>query len=169
MATRTHSNVARTLGDMSSFIGHGYDETAGRYDDAASRNAQGAARLIEALPDLAVDTILDAGCGTGFATMCALERFDAERVVGVDLSAEMIDLFAAKLDQRGVAGDLRVADITSVDLPPDAADLAICSMALHWISDRAGAKPRPPGAINISLPSNISTGNPRPNGPRIPN
>jgi len=132
---------------VSTFIGDSYDRTAGRYDDAARHNAQGGARLIGALPDLDVESLLDAGCGTGFASLCAIERFGARKVIGVDLSAEMVARFHQKLRQRGIESDLRVGDITRIDLPLEAVDLAICSMALHWIEDRAGAVAAMSGAL----------------------
>jgi SAM-dependent methyltransferase len=143
---------------VSTSIGKSYDRTAGRYDDAARNNAEGGARLIGALPDIPVDTLLDAGCGTGFAALCALERFGARRVIGVDLSAEMIARFGEKLASHPVERDLRVGDITEIELPAEAVDLALCSMALHWISDRAqavaslAAALRPGGYLGLLAP-----------------
>jgi ubiquinone/menaquinone biosynthesis C-methylase UbiE len=121
-------------------IGEGYDASAGRYEDAARRNAEGSERLVRALPEMRVATVLDVGCGTGFAALRAVERFGARRVIGVDLSSEMIARFRRKLEAlSGVEHDLRVADIAEVDLPAGTCDLALCAMALHWMADRAGA------------------------------
>jgi predicted TPR repeat methyltransferase len=50
--------------------------------------------------------ILDIGCGTGLAGVCLKER--AARLVGIDLSAEMID----HARERGIYDQLEVAEIT---------------------------------------------------------
>jgi SAM-dependent methyltransferase len=124
---------------MHTVIGDSYDRSAGRYDDAARHNAEGASRLVTALPAMDVDVLLDAGCGTGFAGIQAIERFGANRVIGIDLSAEMVGRFQQKLSDLGLTSDLRVGDITAIELPAGSVDLAICSMVLHWIDDRAAA------------------------------
>ena len=60
--------------------------------------------------------VLDVGCGSGETTLAAAERAPAGAVVGVDLSARMLDLARRRAAQRGldnvtfVQADAQVAD-----------------------------------------------------------
>lgn len=129
-------------------IGERYDANAHRYEDAAALNRMAARRLVDAVPDGVYPRLLDVGCGTGFATLEAIDRRGVREVVGLDVSAGMIDALRAKLAARpDVRADLRVGDIATARFAPDSADLAICCMALHWFDDRAGAIATMAGAL----------------------
>ena len=78
-------------------IACGYDRNADRYDDVTRYNRDAAERLVRALPPEAYRSLLDVGCGTGFATMAMAERFAIEAVTGVDISAQMLGRMRAKL------------------------------------------------------------------------
>jgi ubiquinone/menaquinone biosynthesis C-methylase UbiE len=118
-----------------------YDRNAGRYDRAARFNALAGERLAAAIPPGRYGALLDVGCGTGFATLAALERFPSiGRVTGVDVSPRMVDQLRAKLaDRPGLDVTLQVADVLAMDVPDAAFDLVICSMAMHWFADRGAA------------------------------
>lgn len=140
-------------------IADNYDRTATDYEEAARHNATGASRLVSSLPDAEVDRILDIGCGTGFATIPAIGRYEASAVTGVDISAAMLARFQEHLDELGgIASDLRAGAEDAMDLPNEAYDLALSSMTFHWLADRAGAVARmaaalrPGGIIGILAP-----------------
>lgn len=69
---------------------------------------------------------LDAGCGTGLSTLALLEV--AERIVGVDLSAEMVALAPRRPSLRYV-----VARGEELPFAADTFDLVTVSSALHWL------------------------------------
>lgn len=122
-------------------ISEGYDRSASGYDDAARHNREGSERLIASLPVAGpVETILDVGCGTGWASLTAAEEFGASRIVGVDLSAEMIGRFREKVAGRtDLDVDLHVCDVLDMPVPPESADLVLCAMVMHWLPDRPAA------------------------------
>jgi SAM-dependent methyltransferase len=74
-------------------------------------------------------TVLDYGCGTGSATPFLLEHLGAERVLGVDVSAESIRVartrFSGAPASFALVGD--VAPLASIDL-------AFCNGVFHHIS-----------------------------------
>ena len=61
----------------------------------------------ETLGDRKGLSILDLGCGTGLAGLAVVER--ASRLVGIDLSPEMIEQARA----RGIYDELHVAEVAS--------------------------------------------------------
>jgi ubiquinone/menaquinone biosynthesis C-methylase UbiE len=140
-------------------IACGYDRNADRYDDVTRYNRDAAERLVRALPPEAYRSLLDVGCGTGFATMAMAERFAVEAVTGVDISAQMLGRFRAKLGELPqVTADLHVADVLGMPVPDGAFDCVLASMALHWFPERAAAiaamaaKVAPGGVLGLVAP-----------------
>ncbi|HWH13184.1 MAG TPA: class I SAM-dependent methyltransferase [Miltoncostaeaceae bacterium] len=121
-------------------VADGFTSTAGDYDAALDRNAEGARRLVAAVPGGTYEVLLDVGCGTGFATFAALGRLGTRRVIGVDPAAGMLEVFRAKLDaEPGVQAELHAADVMHMPVADDAADLVLSAMAFHWFPDKPGA------------------------------
>jgi SAM-dependent methyltransferase len=86
--------------------------------------------LVEPLP---AGDALDAGCGTGRHARHLVEL--RHRVVGVDLTPEMLDIARAAVpDAEFVEGDL-------VDIPADDAqfDLVVCGLAIAHVADLGAA------------------------------
>lgn len=96
-----------------------------------------AAALLDSLRVTSGDRVLDIACGTGIVARLALERLGGQgRVVGVDLSAPMLDV-ARKADARI---DWREGNANA--LPLDGAetfDVVTCQQGLQFIPDRPGA------------------------------
>jgi ubiquinone/menaquinone biosynthesis C-methylase UbiE len=125
-----------------------YDRNADRYDDVTGYNRDAAERLVRALPSAAYRSVLDAGCGTGNATMAMLARFAVTDVVGVDLSAQMLEQLRHKLAAHpGVHAELHVGDVLAMPVGGRTFDAVLASMVLHWISDRPAAIRAMAGAL----------------------
>jgi trans-aconitate 2-methyltransferase len=78
------------------------------------------------------ETVLDAGCGSGRLTELLIERVPDGRVIGVDLSASMIE---AARNRLGDGVDLRVADLVGLDLGGETVDVVFSTATFHWIAD----------------------------------
>ena len=79
------------------------------------------------------ETVVDAGCGSGRVTQALVQRLPRGRVIGVDLSASMIDAARRRLGEQV---DLRVADLVGLDLGNDGlVDVVFSTATLHWIAD----------------------------------
>jgi trans-aconitate methyltransferase len=131
------------MSDGASEIEHpreSFDRSAHIYDAHVGFNQAGAQRLIGALPHRRYRDVLDVACGTGFATMHLIDRYPVRSVTGIDASSGMLEQFSQKLARHpDIATTLRVADVLDMGVPARSMDLVLCTMALHWFDDRAGA------------------------------
>lgn len=84
------------------------------------------------LPDLRDKRVLDLGCGFGWHCRYAQEQH-AEAVLGVDLSAKMLE--RARADTQDPAIQYCQLAIESIDFPENTFDVVISSLALHYVQD----------------------------------
>jgi SAM-dependent methyltransferase len=83
-------------------------------------------------------TLADIGCGTGSLTF-ELARF-ARKVIGVDLSSEMLRRARAIAKERELANvEFRQGDVLKLPLESHSLDAAFCVMVLHFLPDPARA------------------------------
>lgn len=138
--------------------GTDYDSFAAAYSQANESNLLNGFYERPAMLDLAGDVdglrVLDAGCGSGPLT-AALQAGGAS-VVGVDSSAEMVELARQRL---GGHADVRVADLAE-PLPFEGGDfdLVVASLVLHYLRDwgpplaELRRTLRPGGRVVLSVP-----------------
>lgn len=130
-----------------------YAEDAALYDLRTSMFEPWRRRLVETLPLRPGDVVLDVGCGTGLCFPLLRERVGPTgAIIGVDASAEMLDLAA---DRAAAAGwrnvTLEHADAADVE-PGAVADHALFC-AVHDVVrsgaalDAVLARVRPGGAV----------------------
>ncbi len=82
--------------------------------------------------------LADIGCGTGSLTF-ELARF-ARKVIGVDLSSEMLRRARAIARERELANvEFRQGDVLKLPLESHSLDAAFCVMVLHFLPDPARA------------------------------
>jgi SAM-dependent methyltransferase len=121
-------------------VAAGFTETASDYEGAVKYNLDGIKRLIAGLPDGEFPELLDVGCGTGWSALTFIARYGSRKVIGVDPASGMLDVFrghAEKFDDVEV--ELIQADVMDMPVPPESVDAVICTMAMHWFPDKAGA------------------------------
>jgi ubiquinone/menaquinone biosynthesis C-methylase UbiE len=81
-------------------------------------------------------TVVDVGTGTGF--VAAGLAAHAQRVLGYDNSASMLEVARANLDRLGVDNvELAEGDIANLPLADDAVDATVANMVLHHATDPA--------------------------------
>jgi len=80
-------------------------------------------------------TILDVGCGPGYATLDIADLVGpAGRVIAVDRSRRFLDVLAAQCDARGITTiTLLESDLDEAVFPPAAADGAWCRWVLAFV------------------------------------
>lgn len=94
------------------------------------------AMMCDMIGDAPVAHILDLGTGTGQILRLMADR--AEKATGIDFSREMLALARANLDAAGCHNaQVRLAEIQSLPLPDDCADLITIHQVLHYLDDPA--------------------------------
>lgn len=81
--------------------------------------------------------ILDIGCGCGRSFRLLHERFRPERMIGVDICAEMLD--EARRQIAGLPVSLHCGDCTALPLADESVDLLFCHQTFHHFVDQARA------------------------------
>jgi trans-aconitate 2-methyltransferase len=128
------------------------DREAATHHRVANNQEEWGAEVLERLRLAGDETVLDAGCGSGRVTRLLLERLERGHVLGVDASPAMIEEARSNLREFGDRVELRVGDLTEVDLA-EAVDAVFSNATFHWISDhnllfsRLFSALRPGGAL----------------------
>lgn len=130
-----------------------FDGQAARFERAPVQTDPAALARLVAFADLPTDSrVLDAGCGPGLVCRALLDA--GCRVVGVDLSAEMVERARARCPEADRATFLR-GSLYELD-PGGPFDAAISRYVLHHIADplaflrRQVALLRPGGVVVLS-------------------
>jgi trans-aconitate 2-methyltransferase len=111
------------------------DWDADTYDRVADPQARWGAAVLERLPLVGDERVLDAGCGSGRVTELLAERLPDGRVIALDASPAMIDQARARLARFGDRIEFVVADLAeplSIQSPVDA---ILSTATFHWIAD----------------------------------
>ena len=120
-----------------------FERAAGTYDAAAVLQREVGARMLERLDYVRQRPamLLDAGCGTGFATTDLQKRYPAATVCALDLAFAMVERARARggwgrrLFGRGVRAIC--GDIESLPLRAQSFDLVWSNLALQWVNEPA--------------------------------
>jgi ubiquinone/menaquinone biosynthesis C-methylase UbiE len=128
-----------------------YDRPAGRYHEYFG------GRLVDLTGVGSGAAVLDVACGRGAALVPAARRVGATgRVVGVDLSPEMVRLARDAVADAGVAAEVRVMDAEHLEFPGSTFTVVLCAFGLFFLPDaeRAVAEIRrvlvPGGVVGVS-------------------
>jgi trans-aconitate 2-methyltransferase len=113
-------------------VGEARTWSGGEYDRLSGPMAAMGLEVLARLELRGDETVLDAGCGSGRVTEALVARVPRGRVIGVDGSASMI---AAARERLGARVDLRVAELTTLDLGPERVDAVLSTATFHWIAD----------------------------------
>lgn len=106
-------------------IRQSFDRAAPRYDTAAALQRQVCELLLANVPDLAPASILDAGCGTGYALGLLERRWPAARLVAADFAPGMLRV--ASRNRQAIC-----ADVEALPFTPASFDLYWSSLTFQW-------------------------------------
>ncbi len=137
-------------------IAKSFGGAAHSYDAVASLQRAIGDKLLDKLPDLSCDHVLDLGCGTGHFMPRLAKKFPGANLLGMDL-AEGMALHASRqqISERLLWS---CGDAESLPLVADRLSLIFSSMALQWCSDLAVVFSeamrvlRPGGILGFSIP-----------------
>jgi trans-aconitate 2-methyltransferase len=110
------------------------DWEASAYHGVAHHQEEWGVEVLERLELRGDEVVLDAGCGSGRVTRHLLERLPEGRVIGVDGAPSMIEEARANLEAFGDRVDLRVEDLSELELDAEV-DAVFSNATFHWIPD----------------------------------
>jgi ubiquinone/menaquinone biosynthesis C-methylase UbiE len=115
-----------------------YRRKAGRYDRRTRRADRFRSLAIERLALEPGETVIDVACGTGVNFALIQERIGSEgRIVGIDLSPDMLDEARRRVDAEGWRNVTLVeASVEDADIP-DSADAALFSLTHDVLQSEA--------------------------------
>ena len=121
---------------------YGWDKASAEYERYWRQQLEPAQTRVLALAALqSGERVLDVACGTGLVTFPAARLVGAAgRVVGTDLSQEMITRAAEDARAQGLAhATFARMDAEALDVEPGSFDVALCSLGLMYVPDPAKA------------------------------
>jgi SAM-dependent methyltransferase len=82
------------------------------------------------------DLVLDVATGSGEPGLSAAKRVDKGRVIGVDISEEMLRVAEEKAKRSGISNyETRVQDSSKLSFETDSFDAVICRFGVMWFPD----------------------------------
>lgn len=122
-------------------------------------------RFLELLELKGDEVVVDAGCGSGYHTLMMAERLRSGRVIGVDVSKEMLARLTGNAKKRGLADRIEVLEADGLALPLDDGfvDRAVSIAVWHHLDDPQKAcselaRVLRPGGILVSIDLQIGDG-----------
>lgn len=107
------------------------DWDAKSYHRVSVPHEEWARSVLDRLPLVGDETVLDAGCGSGRVTGLLIERLPRGRVIAVDGSPSMVEQVREVLRPGDEA---LVADLTDLELA-EPVDAVFSSAVFHWVLD----------------------------------
>lgn len=124
-------------------IADNFSAIAARYDAYAEPQRRAAEDLLAFTGPVSPWAILEPGCGTGLYTRLLLAAFPRAEILGVDISAAMLEVARRKIaDPRAT---FRIADAETFD--DGRYDLISANAAFQWFTDLPGSLARLAGLL----------------------
>jgi len=95
-------------------------------------------RLMPARPE-SPPVIVDIGCGSGRALKMLADRFAPQRLIGVDIDAEMLAIAAARAARDSVPAEFLCGASSRLALADACADIVFCHQTFHHLVDQETA------------------------------
>ena len=83
------------------------------------------------LGDVRAKTVLDLGCGKGENLVALAER--GAKVIGIDLSPDLVRLAEKRTALAGIKADVVVGSAYETDLPDESVDVVFCIAVIHHL------------------------------------
>lgn len=111
------------------------DWDARSYDRVADPQTRWGRAMLDRLPLLGDERVLDAGCGTGRVTELLAARLPRGRVIALDGSASMIEAARERLAGFGDRIEYVVADLSRPLPLEEPVDAMLSTATFHWVTD----------------------------------
>jgi len=126
--------------ELKSWVAGVFDRAAPSYDEVAGAyHEEFAVRLVDAVGLHDGDAVLDVACGRGAVLVPAAARIGSGRLVGIDLSTEMVRLTTARMLMLGIDADVRVMDAESLEFEDGSFTAVLCAFGVFFLPEPEAA------------------------------
>lgn len=151
------------LNDYKQVIADLYNRRSQNYDDS-EWHLKICHRLLEYSQISSQQHILDIGTGTGNLAIASAEIVGTGgKVVGVDISAQMLDIARNKVKTIGLSNvEFQLADAEALNYPANSFDRILCANTFPWIENKQATLRiwyqflKPGGLIGIHTPADTA-------------
>jgi ubiquinone/menaquinone biosynthesis C-methylase UbiE len=151
------------LNEYKQGVADSYDRRSQTYDDS-DWHVQICHRLLEYSQVRAGQTVLDIGTGTGHLAIAAAQIVgDQGQVIGIDISAGMLEQAQSKVNALGLSNvEFQLADAEALNYPVNHFDHILCANAFPWMEDKEATLRlwyrflKPGGRIGVHTPADTA-------------
>ncbi|RJG02754.1 class I SAM-dependent methyltransferase [Noviherbaspirillum sedimenti] len=84
-------------------------------------------------------TVVDVGCGQGKSFTLLKQRFNPQRLIGIDADPEILEVGRKRAQQDGVAVELMLGSGAAIALPDNSVDILFCHQTFHHLVEQEKA------------------------------
>ncbi|MEM9768982.1 MAG: methyltransferase domain-containing protein [Cyanobacteria bacterium P01_D01_bin.71] len=151
------------LNEYKQGVAYLYDRRSQAYDDS-KWHVQICHRLLEYSQVSNGQTVLDIGTGTGHLAIAVAQTIgDRGQVIGVDISAGMLEQAQSKVDALGLINvEFQLADAEALDYTNNHFDHILCANTFPWMADKESTLRlwyqflKPGGRIGVHTPADTA-------------
>ena len=132
LSERDRAEIERSAEEARKIVLRGVDRAQlDRYRDPPGDTPFALEYAFHLLGDVRGKTVLDFGCGTGENIVPLAER--GARVIGMDISPDLIALARERLNDAGLEARLEVGSAYDTGLPGESVDVIFCIALIHHL------------------------------------
>jgi ubiquinone/menaquinone biosynthesis C-methylase UbiE len=132
LTERNQAEIERSASEASKVVLKPLDRAQiDRYLNPPANTPYGLEYAFHLLGDVRGRTVLDLGCGTGENIVPLLER--GARVIGMDISPDLIAIAQKRLSDANLEASLRVGSAYQTGLPDESVDVVFCMALIHHL------------------------------------
>lgn len=132
LSERNQAEIERSASEASKVVLQPLDRAdIDRYLNPPADTPYGLEYAFHLLGDVRGKTVLDFGCGTGENIIPLIER--GARVIGMDISPDLIALAQKRVSDAQLEASLTVGDAYQTGLPDESVDVVFCMALIHHL------------------------------------
>ncbi len=90
-------------------------------------------------PQQSTPVVLDVGCGQGKSFSLLKQKFNPQRLIGIDTDPAILEKARAQARQDGVEVELMAGDGAAIDLADNSVDIVFCHQTFHHMVEQEKA------------------------------